>query len=294
MSFRSAATLPVLCARVAARLDEIFRAHACFSDRHHPSRRKQHKRGPKSRYHRGQAGPSLSGRLSRSAPVLLNSGTESERKIRSDLNKLADSNYASISMRLKFVADADNLSFTFRTALEKAYLEPEHNSLYVNLFRDLLGAAAGDAREAALDIFRSEIPTEAVIASEALRPPTDPVADYDAFCESCRLKRRMVGRSATFASLLGFDHLAASLQTTPLDVYSSHERVLVGIVGGTGYDGAGMDVSGAVEIVLDSLGTVVGRHRGILPRFREVVDEIGMGSFPSARCRFKVMDIIKA
>ena len=225
--------------------------------------------------------------------MIMGGGSSSERSIRSDLNKLSPSNYGNISRRLRFTADVDNLTFTFRTALEKAYLEPEHNALYVNLFADLLESLSKEARDLAIGIVRGEIPTDAVIKTEALRPASDPVKDYDDFCETCRVKRRIVGRSSTFASLLDIAAVSRSVEATPRDVYDSHERVMRDIIDGKEEDPAGaVDRTGAVEIMLDSLGTVIGKHKHLRRAFRSSIDEMDIRSFPSPKCRFKIMDIL--
>lgn len=236
-------------------------------------------------------------------PVMITGGgTSSERSIRSDLNKLAAGNYGNISRRLRFIADIENLTFTFRTALEKAYLEPEHNVLYINLFADLLESLGSEAREAAIDIVRTELPNDIVIKQEALQPYTDPAKNYDDFCETCRIKRRIVGRSSTFASLLDINLISKTLDATPRDIYDAHERVMREIISDSGSssgsdtvsrDGSdSIDRTGAVEIMIDSLGSVIGKHSELRRTFRSSIDEIDIHSFPSPKCRFKIMDIL--
>ena len=228
-------------------------------------------------------------------PVMITGGgTPSERSIRGDLNKLAPGNYQNIARRLRFASDIDNLTFIFRTALEKAYLEPEHGALYINLFADLLESLGAEAREIAVGIVRGEMPTEDVIMREALGPRTDPAKDYDRFCEACRVKRRIVGRSATFAGLLDVAPISRSLEATPRDVYDRHERVMRDIIG-EGLDedpDIDIDRTGAVEIMIDSLGTVVRRRSDLRRAFRASIDELDIRTFPSSKCRFKIMDIL--
>lgn len=297
--FRSASNAPVMDPRVAERLDAILAGHACFSAERqaHPKRRNHHKRGGRQGP-RGFHGGQLSGagfmRGVRSMPTIITGGgTSSERTIRSDLNKLAPGNYGSVARRLRLIADIDNLTFTFRTALEKAYLEPEHNSLYINLFMDILESLGAEAREVAIDIVRGDLPTDIVIRTEALRPVTDPAKNYDEFCDACRIKRRIVGRSSTFASLLGIPSVSGALSATPLDVFCAHERVMKDLVSDA--DAAadpGVDATGAVEIMLESLGSVIGKHNSLRDNFRTSIDEMTLASFPSPKCRFKIMDIL--
>ncbi len=284
LAFRGWSSAPVLDPRVAQRLEQILGSHPCFDDRHAMAKRRCHKRG--GRLQRHVAGtPHI--RSGRSTPAV-----SSERTIRSDLNKLAPANYASIARRLRFVASVDNLAFTFRTALEKAYIEPEHNILYINLFADILESLASEARIVAINVVRNELPTVGVIRSEALRPMTDPAKNYDAFCDACRIKRRLVGRSSTFASLLELPALS-SIDATPLDVYQSHERVLRDLISDAEIAAdSEIDSIGAVEIMIDSLAGVISRRNNLRRNFKEYIDEITLDAFPSRKCRFKIMDIL--
>lgn len=297
--FRNASNTPVLEPRVAERLDEILAKHACFSDRHPSKKRGHHRRSGRHGHGHGlnrsyQSSGSSHIRTIRSMPTLITcGGTASERTIRSDLNKLAPGNYGSVARRLRFIADIDNLAFTFRTALEKAYLEPEHNLLYINLFADILESLGAEAREVAIDIVRGDLPTDVIIRTEALRPMTDPAKNYDEFCDACRIKRRIVGRSSTFASLLDIPAVSGALQATPLDVFCTHERVMRDLVADTDVaSNPEVDATGAVEIMLDSLGSVIGKHNSLRENFRSSINDLSMDAFPSPKCRFKIMDIL--
>eukprot|EP00873_Tetraselmis_striata_P033974 jgi/Tetstr1/454238/TSEL_041157.t1 len=306
--FRNASTHPVMEPRVAERLDTILAHHACFSA--HPrgahGQKKRHggggnRRGGRNHHpnqHQHHGGPGAGGgalRAVRSMSSFVSSaGTASERAIRSDLNKLAPGNYHSVARRLRFIADIDNLTFTFRTALEKAYLEPEHNRVYVNLFGDILDSLGAGERQVAIDIVQIELPTDAVVRVDALRPLTDPAKNYDAFCDAIRIKRRLVGRSSLFASLLGIGAVSRSVCATPADLYHTHERVMRELVAAPPASGAQaeLDGVGAVEVMLESLGTVIRKHPALRRDFTTSIDEISLDVFPSAKCRFKIMDIL--
>lgn len=290
--FRNASNTPVLDSRVAERLDEILARCSCFTDRP-PKKRGQGKRC--GRYGQSNRVRHLQASSNRACPMppLMIGGTPSERTIRSDLNKLAPGNYSSVARRLRLIADLDNLSFTFRTALDKAYLEPEHNLMYINLFSDILESLGGEARGVAIEIFKGDLPTHAVIRTEALRPVTDPAKNYDDFCDACRIKRRIVGRSSTFASLLDIPTVSGALEATPLDVFSIHDRVMRDLVSDTQVaSDPRVDATGAVEIMLDSLESVIGKHKSLRENFRTSIDEVSIEAFPSPRCRFKIMDIL--
>lgn len=286
--FYAAAANPSSTEAFADILDHVITVCNRVSERSRSKKHGHHHNGHrKNRRYSGSA----SIKVSHSMPVLLSNGTSTERAIRSDLNKLAVSNYDLILRRLRFVSDCD-IKFTVTSALEKSYLDPSHNTLYVRLFSDLFDTLNADTREQAVGIVKEQMPSVEVLRQEVMVPRTDPVRDYDKFCNICKMKRRVIGRCSTFANLLGSPLISESIHASPDDVYESHEIVLKDIIKSSGNVGDDTDFEGAVEIMLDSIATVTQTSNRIIGRFRDVVEDIGVDSFPSNRSRFKIMDIL--
>jgi hypothetical protein len=288
--------------KIAEIISEMISGHACFSNndnrasRPHGGERRSHQgkrmhRGGQSKRDYHSNGPYGTRNLS----VMLTNGTDKERSIRSDLNKITIANYDCIYRRMCFVDDVANLIFTFKAALEKSYLEPNHNMLYVRLFGDIFRSLTAETRKAALGILRTHLPTRESLVAEALRPPSDPATDYIAFCETAKVKRRIVGRCETFSGLLDVGAISDHLDFTPLDLYNEHESAMCDIIQGR-FEAAGEpDVVAGTEVMLESLGVMIQKHGFLHRNFRDALDTMGGAScFPSNRCRFKVMDILGA
>ena len=289
--FKKASASSAVSCKVAEAVAEILAEHACFTaasrarSQHHGRRGAQPKRAyrPRDGHHHPQAGASHARRTA------LGGGTAAQRSIRSDLNKIAPANYDSIVKRFRFIDDVESLVFAFEMALEKSFLEPDHNGLYVRLFSDLLRSLSAEARDASFGVFRVHVPTRESLVAEALRPRTDPAKDYIAFCESAKAKRRIVGRCQTYSGLLNIRAVSDHLEMTPLDLYTRHESAMRDICCGE-YDAGALDVEAGTEVMLESIGVVVHRHKDLRPIFRSSIGAIGQGL--SHRCRFKVMDIL--
>lgn len=284
-SFRLAKGSPSLPERVAEKINAILQGYACFGDRPATGKGRRFAKRHQVGAQRGNATPPPRAR----AHPASSEPPSSDRIVRASLNKLTGSNYTSISRRVIFIASSDNVAFIIRTGLEKAYLEPNHSPLYVRLFKDVLDSVDSSTRAVALAVFVSELPTDVAMMAEVLLPTTDPVNRYDEFCATCKIRRRIVGRSATFCGLLQVPSIADHLGATPADVYHTHERVLRTLLVHTGGD---LDSHGAIEVILESIGAIICRHSNSLISFRAVIKEIPVDSFPTSKCRFKVLDIL--
>jgi hypothetical protein len=288
-SFGIAKGSPCLPDRVSEKLDSIMQGHTCFCDR--PAnggkggKRNAHKRHQQS-HRRHQHPPATSGNQKTREPP------SGERAIRAALNKLAGSNYVSISRRVIFIATRENVAFVVQNGLEKAYMEPEHSALYIRLFKDVLDSVDSAARDAALAVFLSELPSESALLAEVLLPNTDPVNRYDEFCATCKIRRRIVGRGATFCGLLQVAPIAEHVRATPSDVYFTYERVMRKLLDSSPEDNVGLDSCGAIEVMLESIAAVLSRNNASIASFRAAIRDHPVDSFPTAKCRFKVMDII--
>jgi hypothetical protein len=288
--FAKASARSTVSSKVAEAVAEILSGHACFTAvsraraQNHGRRGAHAKRAyrPRDHHHHVQPGAAHAKRTA------LGNGTVAQRSIRSDLNKIALANYDSIFKRFRFIDDVESLVFTFETAIEKSFLEPDHNGLYVRLFSDLLRSQSAEAREASFGVFRAHVPTRESLVAEALRPRADPATDYIAFCESAKAKRRIVGRCQTFSGLLGIRAVSDHLEMTPLDLYARHESAMRDICGGE-FDASALDVEAGTEVMLESIGVVVRRHKDLRPVFQSSIGALGT---LSNRCRFKVMDIL--
>lgn len=287
-SFVIAKGSPCLPDRVAEKLDSIIQGHTCFCDRlSHAGkggRRVANKRHQSNRRH--QHAPSTSGNHRTREPP------SSERAIRAALNKLAGPNYVSISRRVIFIATCENVAFVVRNGLEKAYMEPEHSSLYIRLFKDVIDSVDSAAREVALAVFLSELPNENSLMVEVLLPNTDPVNRYDEFCATCKVRRRIVGRGATFCGLLQIAPIAEYVRATPSDVYLTYERVMRRLLDAGPEENKGLDSCGAIEVMLESIDAILPRTHASVASFRAAIRDHPVESFPTAKCRFKVMDIM--
>nr|WRJ69805.1 hypothetical protein TetV2_00356 [Oceanusvirus sp.] len=306
-SFVDAAERSSVSEKIAEKIASMISVHPCFSENrsanrssHHGGGRKAHNgkrqyRGGRRDYHGGGSGGHSSMRPSRSMPLMLANGTDKERSIRSDLNKITITNYDCIFNRIRFVDDVDNLIFTFKVALEKSYLEPHHNVLYVRLFRDIFRSLACETREAAFGIFKTHVPTRESLIAEALRPTSDPATDYIGFCETAKAKRRIVGRCQTFSGLLDVGAISEHIGFSPLDLYMEHESAMRDILEGRFETAGDPDVVSGTEVMLESLGVMIDRHNFLQHNFKNALNVMGGTScFPSNRCRFKVMDILGA
>lgn len=290
-AFRLARASPSLPAKAVEKLDAILKSHACFD----PESVRGRRAGGDRRRHGGQRRPQhVNAQRSVVIATTRTAEQSSERSIRSALNKLTRANYTVITRRVVFITCSENVLFMIRTGLEKAYLEPNHSSLYVGLFRDVLESADAPTRAGAMSVFLEQLPTEIVLLSEVLLPNTDPVSNYDEFCATCKVRRRIVGRTATFCGLLTVASISDHLGATPADVYATHENVMRTILARREDMCKDLDSSGAIEVMLESLNAAICTQSSLLGSFRAAIKDIPIDSFPTAKCRFKVMDILQA
>ncbi|AUF82313.1 hypothetical protein TetV_221 [Tetraselmis virus 1] len=278
-------------------LEVMFSSYACFNS---AIRSKQsYKKHPKKSYRSSKNNSNSSYnsiRTSRSVPLMLCNGTDKERSIRSDLNKITETNYTSIVRRFRFVDSPEDIVFAFKTALEKSYLEPQHNVLYVRLFGDMFHFMSTDCKSTATSIVNDQIPTSSSILEEALQPKTDPAQDYGQFCEICKIKRRIIGRSQVFAGMLRNDILSQYIDTTPIDIFNAHESAIKKIVIDYCEDehkSKEIDTVSGVEVILESMEAFLEKHSSFHPKFRNTIDLMGgVDRFPSNKCKFKILDIL--
>lgn len=283
VAFRNAQASPNIVDRVRNKISGILASCACFSKT--PS---QYRKRPGRRPPGGKQRPTHDDRIRTSA---IDGGSYTERCIRSDMNKLSAANYNVISRRIRLSLETGNLTFLLTTALEKSYCDPD-NRVYIRLFCEAFQTLAGELRSTAVDVALHHFPTEIKIREESLQPIADPSSDYDGFCNSCRVKRRIVGRSSTFAGILDIPVMSRALDVTHRDLYMSHEGVMRDIIQNGRDISPGLDTVGAVEVVVDSIGAMLANRSALISDFRSSVDKMRIESFPSMRCRFKVMDIL--
>ena len=286
-SANARASIPAKSAEV---ISEMLASCPCFNGAARPVKnfgRRNYRKSYRNKHH------SHSLRTSRSVPLMFQNGTDKERLIRSDLNKITLTNYDNIFKRMRFLDEAENIQFVLNNALEKSFNEPEHDMLYIRLIGDMFRHVDQESVKVAFNVVNDNIPTIDILIGEAMQPKRDPAKDYGGFCEVCKIKRRMIGRSRTYAGLIINRDISGFIDITPLELYETHEAAMKKIVDSCeSEDDEDIDTGSGAETILESMQVLISKHDSLVDRFRVAMDDIGMERFPTNKCKFKILDIL--
>lgn len=287
---------PVICDRVRETIDEI-RKNRCFADKgvvYDPKyAARAHDRG---RYARGGVGKHKRGyngcaQLPLAPRPALNIGANIPRErrcINESINKITKANYATVSKRMKLVLDDETLQYGVGEILDKAYEQFDRCNLYVDLILDICASLTPAQRSTVQDFLREQL--EESLQDNQAYPHVDPKKDYDGFCRVLKTKTRAVGRCGTFSKML--KRVQGFFGYTPDEYYDHHEKLVFRYVQDECECDIEVDVAASVETLLDCLQVIVKHYTAMRSKFRRAVGGVPADSFPSNKCRFKVLDIL--
>jgi hypothetical protein len=285
---------PVISDRVRVTIDEI-RKNRCFAEKGIPFDPKYAARAhDRGRYARGGVGKHKRGYnggaqlpLAQRPPLKIVGDIPRERRcINENINKITQSNYATVSKRMKLVLDDETLKYGVGEILDKAYEQFDRCNLYVDLILDICASLTPAQRTAVQEFLREQL--EESLEDHQAYPHVDPKRDYDGFCRVVKSKSRAVGRCGTFSKML--KRVQGFFGYTPDEYYEHHEKLVFRYVRDE-FD-IEVDVAASVETLLECLQVIVKHYAGMRSKFRRAVGGVPVDSFPSNKCKFKVLDIL--
>lgn len=270
--FRKAKSCPYLDSESADRIAMVISNHACFSRRRASARKTTANHPRRATVPQRRVG-------SADSPVA--------RAVTSDLNKLSPDNMDRILMKIRMLASPSDSETLVRHALDRAYNNVDGYDMYVLLVLQILAMPSSPA--SLVDIIRSDVPSSKDIVDQSIVPDADPNTDYDAFCKSCKDRRRVVGRGVALLDLLSSSAVSETAGIDAGEVYSRHEDALVSII--VGREVSRPDVAAAVDLLLDFVSRAVKKHAGMRPAAVASLSKLDLSALNN-RCRFKAMDIL--
>ena len=235
-------------------------------------------------------------------PAIFNNETGEERRIQCDLNKLSQQNYTRIVSRIRFSISLKNLDMVFEKLLAKAYSEPQHNGLYVNMIVELCQNMTAAERSAALQRLDGDINQTLLGLQDSVRfPCTDPAQNYEQFCAVGKMKRDVIGRCETHVSLTRCQALSDGFSHGASDIFEAHAAALASLLtlslepdaNASRLTNTVLDIETSIETLLECVGIILGKYQDLVTRFKEVVTDTRLARFPSNRCRFKLNDLLE-
>lgn len=211
-----------------------------------------------------------------------------EREVMADLNKLSRDTLPRLCRKIRLHASELAVESIVRGALSRSYNEYETNGVYVSLIADIVRSMAPVA--AVAELIRGEVPTDDELRTETMVCPADPSVDYDAFCESCKGKRRVIGRGMTLVDLLSNRAVSDNVGLDSEAVYGCYERVMMEIV--SGQDVSSPDRMWAIETLLDFVVRVTKLSPGVESLARAALSTIDVSRLNN-KCRFKILDVME-